>query len=302
MIVRLWCCCAVAGALEVLPPPGTKQPTPVAAALPTIVALPHAGEDDAAYVVEDTLLVGVPADAALAPAGTETWVLPHRVADGGAQAAVRGAAPRATRVVHRLDAGRGDYRRDDADTLLSAAGANLRPGAKATARKLDDGPWPLPGAFDLVARWTPGPTQGHCVLRADVGGARVLFSGRLAGYDPRAGAVSAFALEAEHRPRARARRSSRSPTTPTGPGTSVAPPGARPRRPLRVADGRARRAARRRAAGGLRGARRQGLKTLPYFESLSPARRSPRTAPPSKSMSAVTPADRSSSAASAPSP
>ena len=47
-------------------------------------------------------------------------------------------------------------------------------------------------------RWTPGPTQGHCVLRADVGGARVLFSGRLAGYDPRAGAVSAFALEAEH--------------------------------------------------------------------------------------------------------
>ena len=110
MIVRLWCCCAVAGALEVLPPPGTKQPTPVAAALPTIVALPHAGEDDAAYVVEDTLLVGVPADAALAPAGTETWVLPHRVADGGAQAAVRGAAPRATRVVHRLDAGRGDYR------------------------------------------------------------------------------------------------------------------------------------------------------------------------------------------------
>ena len=198
MIVRLWCCCAVAGALEVLPPPGTKQPTPVAAALPTIVALPHAGEDDAAYVVEDTLLVGVPADAALAPAGTETWVLPHRVADGGAQAAVRGAAPRATRVVHRLDAGRGDYRRDDADTLLSAAGANLRPGAKATARKLDDGPWPLPGAFDLVARWTPGPTQGHCVLRADVGGARVLFSCRLAGYDPRAGAVSAFALEAEH--------------------------------------------------------------------------------------------------------
>ena len=138
MIVRLWCCYAVAGALEVLPPPGTKQPTPVAAALPTILALPHAGEDDAAYVVEDTLLVGVPADAALAPAGTETWVLPHRVADGGAQAAVRGAAPRATRVVHRLDAGRGDYRRDDADTLLSAAGANLRPGAKATARKLDD--------------------------------------------------------------------------------------------------------------------------------------------------------------------
>ena len=90
------------------------------------------------------------------PAGTETWVLPHRVADGGAQAAVRGAAPRATRVVHRLDAGRGDYRRDDADTLLSAAGANLRPGAKATARKLDDGPWPLPGAFDLVCELFDG--------------------------------------------------------------------------------------------------------------------------------------------------
>lgn len=193
---RLWCCATLGAAFEVLPPPGTA-PTPVAAALPTILALAHAGTDDAAYAVAGTLLVGVPADAALAPPAAETWVLPHAV-DGAAQAAVRAAAPGATRVVHRLDAGRGDYRRDDADTLLSAAGANLRPGAQVTSRKVDDGPWPLPGALSLVARWTPGPTQGHCVLRADVGGARVLFSGRLVGYDPDTETVSAFALEAEH--------------------------------------------------------------------------------------------------------
>jgi Glycine cleavage system T protein (aminomethyltransferase) len=46
---------------------------------------------------------------------------------------------------------------------------------------------------------------------------------------------------------------------------------------------------------------RQELRTQPYGESVSPARRSPRTAPPWTSMSAGTPADRSSSEASAPS-
>jgi len=63
---RLWCCATLGAAFEVLPPPGTA-PTPVAAALPTILALAHAGTDDAAYAVAGTLLVGVPADAALAP-------------------------------------------------------------------------------------------------------------------------------------------------------------------------------------------------------------------------------------------
>ena len=59
----------------------------------------------------------------------------------------------------------------------------------------DDGPWDVAGGR---AMWTPGPSLGASVLRIDVGGARVLFSGRLAGFDPRADATSAFATEADH--------------------------------------------------------------------------------------------------------
>ena len=175
MIVRLWCCCAVAGALEVLPPPGTKQPTPVAAALPTIVALPHAGEDDAAYVVEDTLLVGVPADAALAPAGTETWVLPHRVATaarrppcaGPRRARRASSTPRrrprrlpARRRRHAPLGGRRERRpapwprRGSSTTALAAAG-HLRP----------------------VARWTRARRRATASARRTPAGARP-FSGR----------------------------------------------------------------------------------------------------------------------------
>ena len=107
--------------------------------------------------------------------------------------------PVAAPQVHRHDAGRGPHRQDD-DRLLSAAGARRKFKAGdvgvTTSRPRDDGPWDLRAG--AVARWTPGPTLGSLVVRAAVGDARVLFSGRLAGYDERSGAVSAFATEAEH--------------------------------------------------------------------------------------------------------
>jgi len=195
---------------------------PVDAALPGVFAVPHVGgEEDGggAYVVPAAkLLVGVPTAAgleAISAAGhaVETWFVPDRVADAAPQAAVRDAFPGATRVVHRMDAGRGAYRRRD-DVLLSAGDdargrANVSPTARdaggaggTTTRKLDDGPWDLGGG--LVARWAAGPSLGSCVLRYDVAGG-VLFSGRCAGYDRAARAVSAFALEADHSAGAHAR-------------------------------------------------------------------------------------------------
>ena len=195
---------------EVLPAPSDGAPAPVSAALPGVLRVAHCDGGDAAYAVAPAggaagLLVGVPAAGALAAVEAHcrgapaTWFLPGRVGDGAAQEAVRAAFPDARRVVHRMDAGRGAYRRDD-DLLLSAAGARLTFRAKdagvTTTRARDDGPWAL--APTLAARWCPGPSQGACALVADVGGQRALFSGRLAGHDGRAGAVAPFALEGEH--------------------------------------------------------------------------------------------------------
>ena len=204
---------AAPAAPEVLEWSGDDVVAPVSEALAGVFRVAHCEGGDAAYVVarggEESgggcVVVGVPAAEALDEikrtcGDVRTWFLPHRVADGAAQAAVRAAFPGARRVVHRMDAGRGAYRHDD-DVLLSGAGKRAKfrvaDAGKTTTRRRDDGPWEL--APGLRAMWVPGPSQGACVLRVETAaGAAALFSGAAAGYDARVGAVSPFALEDDH--------------------------------------------------------------------------------------------------------
>jgi hypothetical protein len=129
---------AVAGFEPLLDAEGgdVSRLTPVDERLPGVFAVPHCGDLGAAYVVPARgLLVGVPDPGALAAiaavANVTTWFLPGRVADSAAQEAVRAAFPDATRVVHRLDAGRGAYRR--ADDVLLSAGDDARGRAKTAS-------------------------------------------------------------------------------------------------------------------------------------------------------------------------
>lgn len=108
------------------------------------------------------------------------------------------------RVVHRHDAGRGRYRRDEKDLLLSAGNdlfgrartkMSVDDIGKERTRRLDDGPWRLSPSF--VARWCPGPSLGSIVVHNSQHGG-VLFTGRLCGFDSRGGDLTAFPLESEH--------------------------------------------------------------------------------------------------------
>ncbi|KAJ8598457.1 hypothetical protein CTAYLR_006861 [Chrysophaeum taylorii] len=135
-------------------------------------------------------------------------VLTERFEEGKIQLAWLKAFPDMQRVVHRRDAGRGNYRRDDVDWLLSAGNdllgrARTRMGVAdievERKRHVDDGPWRL--SPSLVACWCPGPTLGSIVIHYSRFGG-VLFTGRLCGFDVRSGDISAFALEGEHKVRA----------------------------------------------------------------------------------------------------
>ncbi|KAJ1462437.1 hypothetical protein M885DRAFT_505280 [Pelagophyceae sp. CCMP2097] len=173
-------------------------------ALPGVYALKAADGARAYLLANEKVLVGVPADdAALRSAIRELCggpphllVSPGRIADGGALDAWVYNFPETQRVVHRLDAGRGAYRRPS-DRLLSVTDRTtlkFRPSdaGTETERPRDDGPWSLAPRLD--ARWSPGPSQGSVVvLYAAAGGARALLAGESCGYDRSRKALAAGA-------------------------------------------------------------------------------------------------------------
>ena len=158
-----------------------------------------------AYVhVGAAAVVGVPAPeahdsiAASLAEGPRLLVQTDRCADGKAVEAWTRRFPSAVRVVHRIDAGRGPFRRPS-DRLLSVTADTkldyrVQDAGRVTERRRDDGPWEVaPGLRALLAA---GPTLGSCVLHDSE--RRILFTGRLCGYDPDLGEASAFPLEGDH--------------------------------------------------------------------------------------------------------
>jgi len=186
--------------------------------LPNVYALPHTRLDIAYFLAEESTLIGVPFKSKELQrqvremvGQVEHMILTERCEDSEGQLAWIDGFPNLRRIVHRMDAGRGKVRRDS-DLLLSAgndslgrASLKLRPSdvGKERTRKLDDGPWTIPNNNHLIARWTPGPSIGACVIHClDVdkpkksGG--ILFTGCLVGFDKKKKQLSPFALEGDH--------------------------------------------------------------------------------------------------------
>lgn len=177
--------------------------------LPGIYKLRHADDSLSAahLILDDGVIVGVPNRGLIqdvrARCLPQLMALTERCELGDAQLDWRLAFPKMQRVVHRQDAGRGAYRYKD-DWLLSS-GNDFFGKARTSmsvadvgierTRVRDDGPWALTDS--LVAKSVPGPTLGSIVVHYNAHGG-VLFTGRLAGYDSRAGKLSAFPLENQH--------------------------------------------------------------------------------------------------------
>ena len=162
--------------------------------------LPHATLDRAYFIEKEEILIGVPkAEWIPSMSCPKFFVITDRVEDkGSTQLKWIDAFPETRRIVHRFDAGRGKLRRDS-DWLLSTGDDFLgRAKMDMTPRDVDveierirdDGPWQL--TEDLTAHWTPGPTQGSCVLQYK----DVLFTGRLCG--AKNGTLLPFAHECDH--------------------------------------------------------------------------------------------------------
>jgi len=184
------------------------------AKLPGIYSLPHCDGMLTSHLVvpedEGAVVMGVPKPkrewirSVGIKASPSMMVLTERCEDGEAQLKWVKAFSSMQRVVHRRDAGRGAYRRDDKDLLLSAGNDLLgRARTQMTAddigrertRRVDDGPWRISPSFS--ARWSPGYSLGSIVVRYAAHGG-VLFTGRTCGFDPRGGDLSAFPLETDH--------------------------------------------------------------------------------------------------------
>lgn len=182
--------------------------------LPGVYALPHADSTLTSYLLvpesEAALIVGVPKaeresyESVRRACATPSMLVVTERSEGEAQLSWLKAFPGMRRVVHRQDAGRGAYRRDEKDWLLSA-GDDLRGRAKTKMdakdigkeriRRLDDGPWRL--SPTTMAKWCPGFSLGSIVVHHSSPQGNILFSGRVCGLGENDD-LDAFPLETDH--------------------------------------------------------------------------------------------------------